>query len=212
VWETASGKLLACLHGHEFEVNALAFAPDGQSLLSSSADRTLRLWDISGGVERACLRGHHRAVQEVVFFSDGRRAASASFDGTVRCWDLSSGAEFLRLEGHQAEVKRVAISLDGARLVSQSVDQEIRVWEATNGGCLAIIPGAGDVSAIAAGPRRFSRRAVSRGLETVIESHGGQEVAWFPDVLLSIVTHPSGNTWMGRSGSHVGIITFESDS
>jgi len=130
---------------------------------------------------------------------------------TGRCggWDLLRGLEILCLDGHQAEVERVAISPDDTRLVSKSVDQEIRVWDTGNGVCLTTILGSGDIAAIAAGPKKFSWRAVSRGLETVIESAEGQEVAWFPDMLYSTITHPCGRIWVARAGSHVSIITIE---
>jgi WD40 repeat protein len=211
LWDAATGEPVACLRGHEFEVNDLAFTPDGLRLLSSSGDHTVRVWDVGRGAALACLRGHQRSVHWLAAFGDSRRAASASFDRTVRVWDLAAGTELFRLDGHQAEVEWVAVSADGTRVASQSVDPEVRVWDAAGGACLGVIPGYGDVRAIAAGGARFPWRAVGRGLETVIESAEGRAAAWFPDVLLSIATHPSGRTWAVRSGSHVYLITLEGE-
>jgi WD40 repeat protein len=211
VWDAVTGELQACLRGHEFEVNALAFSPDGLRLLSSSGDRTVRLWDVGRGAELACLRGHQRAVHGVAFFGDGRRAASASFDRTVRVWDAAAGAELFRLDGHQAEVERVAVSPDGTRVVSQSVDYEVRVWDAATGRCVRVIPGYGDLDAIAAGPPRFPWRAVSRRMVTVIESAEGQAVASFAAGLRWTLTHPSGRTWAAKSRSHVHLLTLEGE-
>jgi WD40 repeat protein len=195
-----------CLQGHDYEVNDLAFSPDGTHLLSSSSDRTARLWDIGRGAELACLRGHQRAVHGVAFFGDGRRALSASFDRTVRVWDTVSGAELHCLRGHPSEVRWVAVGANGTRIVSQSVDHEIRVWDVSSGACVTVIPGYGDIEAIASGPDRYPWRAIAHELETVIKPITGEPVAWFPEALSWIVTHRSGRTWAAKSGSHVYLI------
>ncbi len=49
VWDAASGKLRFILRGHEDNVYALAFTPDGRWLMSGSLDGTIRYWDASTG-------------------------------------------------------------------------------------------------------------------------------------------------------------------
>ena len=46
VWSTATGEWLATLRGHTDAVTGLAFTADGSSLVSSSADGTLRAWPL----------------------------------------------------------------------------------------------------------------------------------------------------------------------
>ena len=49
----------ACpVQGHSGRVFACEFAPDAKTIVSGSADRTLRVWDIASGSCQATLKGH----------------------------------------------------------------------------------------------------------------------------------------------------------
>ena len=58
VWDAASGAELACLRGHDREVESVAFDRAGLRIVSGSRDKTVRVWDAASGAELACLRGH----------------------------------------------------------------------------------------------------------------------------------------------------------
>ena len=44
--------------GHSARVTDLAFTPDGQELVSSSDDKTIRIWDWRSGVTLRTIRGY----------------------------------------------------------------------------------------------------------------------------------------------------------
>lgn len=75
------------LIGHSDWIRSLAFSPDGETLLSSSNDRTVRLWNIKTGQLLHLLTGHRERVKCVGVSHDGQLLLSCSADSQVRAWD-----------------------------------------------------------------------------------------------------------------------------
>ncbi len=95
VWDLASGKEIAALHGHEESTNGLSFSPNGRLLAScsgdyrSNKDATVRIWDIASGRQLRRFAAHRGSVNAVAFSSDGRSVVSGGEDGTGLVWDVS---------------------------------------------------------------------------------------------------------------------------
>src|SRR5262249_27151773 len=51
VWELASGQVRQEFAGHQNQVAALAYSPDGKTLASGSYDTTVLLWDLTGATK-----------------------------------------------------------------------------------------------------------------------------------------------------------------
>jgi RNA polymerase sigma factor (sigma-70 family) len=47
LWDVATGKEIGRLQGHEADISALAFSPDGRRLVSAMGDSTILVWDVA---------------------------------------------------------------------------------------------------------------------------------------------------------------------
>ena len=76
----------ATLQGHAEPITGVSFAPDQQTIATSSEDRTIRLWDPITGQERAALASHTDAVSFGAFLPGGNALLSAGREGSLKVW------------------------------------------------------------------------------------------------------------------------------
>ena len=81
--------LLHTLSSHADEVKSLAISPDGKTLFSSSADKTIKIWQLSTGEVLQTLTGHSGTVNAISLSPDGKLLASGSADKTIKIWQIA---------------------------------------------------------------------------------------------------------------------------
>jgi WD40 repeat protein len=137
----SESRLDAVLRGHTARVVEAAFAPDGRTVVTASADGSARIWDADSGEQLHVLREHERAVESTAFSPDGNQVVTASWDETARIWDAGSGEELHVLRGHSGRVVGAVFSPDGRWVVTASADRTARIWDAGSGEELHVLRG-----------------------------------------------------------------------
>jgi S-layer homology domain/WD domain, G-beta repeat len=86
VWDLRRRQRLYTLEGHLAGVNAIAISPDGETLASSSGDRTLKLWNLKTGKLIQSMGG----LGAIVFSNNGQILVNVSQDNSLQIWQLSA--------------------------------------------------------------------------------------------------------------------------
>ncbi|KAI3572914.1 WD40-repeat-containing domain protein [Fusarium oxysporum f. sp. albedinis] len=234
VWDAATGAYQQTLDRHSGPafmpdviydavfsnaVYAVAFSPDGKTLVSASEDRPIRVWDAATGAYQQTLEGHSSRVNAVAFSPDGKTLISASEDRTIRVWDAATGAYQQTLEGHSSLVEALAFSPDGKTLISASQDRTIRIWDAATGAHQQTLEGHfGRVKDVAFSPdgKTFVSASKDRTIrvwdaatgahQQTLEGHSGgvKDVAFSPDgkTLVSASEDQTVRIWDAATGAH----------
>lgn len=115
---------------HALAVSNAVFAPDGQLLLTTSADRTARLWRAATGEIVATLAGHESEVLSATFAADGQRVATLTSRGVLRLWPSQgpNGHPLATISLTDDAIEAVAFSRDGDWLIGRTRSSHFRRW------------------------------------------------------------------------------------
>lgn len=97
VRDTRDDHVVKKLWGHQKWITALAFSPDGRSILSGDEGGNLILWNVRWGNAVKKLHGHSAAITSIDFSEAGRFVATGSWDNTCRVWNVATGQEIVKM-------------------------------------------------------------------------------------------------------------------
>jgi len=162
LWSTATGAPQRVLHGHTARINALAFRPDSQHLLSVANDQTLRRWEVDTGkpvtppdphlLTMEAFRHTHRwveAFQSVAWSEDGAWIAAGSNSGRAFLLDATSGTVVALVQDgvveHRIDFGDILVHHRQQRLVTATIGrvdrpERITLWEIPSGTLIGTHP------------------------------------------------------------------------
>ena len=138
--------------GHSSSVGAIAWSPDGTTIVSASDDTTVKLWSASGSLLKTLSTQPYQATA-VTFSPDSTILAVGTYDGgyqntsnglgRVLIWQASNGwaasnINLLRsVTNRYGKITSIAISPDGTKLASANASGSNYVYQISNGALLA---------------------------------------------------------------------------
>uniref|UniRef100_A0A8C6LWA2 Apoptotic peptidase activating factor 1 n=1 Tax=Nothobranchius furzeri TaxID=105023 RepID=A0A8C6LWA2_NOTFU len=134
---------LATLQGHTKTVLHCRFSLNGQTLITSSEDTTIRVWKWQSG-ECTVLQGHKEQVRCFSLLSDSMNDSSLlswSFDGTVKVWDIERGERLQDIQAHQGAILSCHVSPDRCLFATTSADKTAKLWSIPSWQCTHTLRG-----------------------------------------------------------------------
>jgi WD40 repeat protein len=135
-----SPESIAELSGCGGIVTGVAFRPDGQQIVASCNDRTVRLWNTVTGSADGTLKGHTNPVQTVAFSPDGSVFASGGYDGSIILWNDLTQRPIATLTDTGQWVISLAFRPNGGMLAAAQRDGIVDLWNADGSGLIKAIP------------------------------------------------------------------------
>ncbi|MFB6603805.1 WD40 repeat domain-containing protein [Streptomyces noursei] len=120
-----TGTLVHCCVGHTADVISVDWSADGEQLVTSSDDGTVKRWSAATGalLEDIDLGGVE--TDTIVSAPDGTLYAGNDGGQIV----VIHGADRTTVQGHDAGIKRLVLSAERSLLVSLSYDRKLLLWD-----------------------------------------------------------------------------------
>ncbi|RDX83546.1 Pre-mRNA-processing factor 19, partial [Mucuna pruriens] len=135
IFDRPSGQILATLSGHSKKVTSVKFVAQGESFLTGSADKTVRLWQGSDDGNYNCrhiLKDHTAEVQAVTVHATNNYFVTASLDGSWCFYELSSGTCLTQVfdsSGSSEGYTSAAFHPDGLILGTGTTESLVKIWD-----------------------------------------------------------------------------------
>lgn len=148
-------KILKTIKAHDKAILSAVVLPGTDSIVTASADGTLKIWNYETGELVKELAGHGEEIFEVVASPGGGEIISAS-PNHIFVWNAKTGGKIGEIKGHDHKITALAISGDGKYIATADTEYEnvaekgekeiivpkksiVKVWDAKNLKCVRTI-------------------------------------------------------------------------
>ena len=133
VLDLATGKSLGELEGHEGEIVNLDISADGNRLISTARDNTLRIWNLITGLEMLRIERLWRSEAPVALDPVNGILAVPTQSNDIQIVDVNSGELMAKLTGHDSIITSIAFDAPRDRVATADEDGELRIWSIESG-------------------------------------------------------------------------------
>jgi WD40 repeat protein len=117
---------------HGYQVAALAYAPNGETIAAAGFGQAVTLWEVSSGKLVHKFPRQSQPSGVVAFAPGGTMLATGDTEG-CRLWDVATGKELRQLKGDRPTVDSIAFAPDGKTVAGADLGGTLRVWETATG-------------------------------------------------------------------------------
>lgn len=114
--------------GHTGPVYSADISPDGSTVVSGSADLTVRTWNASTGQQRTQSNPSSGSILSVRYSPNGSQILAAGGDGTAKFLDAGTLRMTNFLAGHRGLVYSARYGQNGTSVITASTDFTARIW------------------------------------------------------------------------------------
>lgn len=150
LYDLATSTLLETVEAHEGAIWSLDLTPDGKTLVTGSADKSIKFWDFR--IEKEAIPGTSRESAKMKIFHnktleldedilsikispEAKYLAVSLLDNTVKVFFFDTLKFYLSLYGHKLPVLSIDISFDSKLIITSSADKNIKIWGLDFGDC-----------------------------------------------------------------------------
>ncbi len=134
-WRLSDGQKVSYPAAHESWVGALAFLPDGRTLITGGFEGCIKWWPATDAkpAPTRSISAHAGWVRALAVSPDGKWLASGGNDHLVKIWNAADGTLVRELSGHRSHVYSTLFHPSGAWVLSGDLQGEIRQWDVRTG-------------------------------------------------------------------------------
>jgi WD40 repeat protein len=124
------GSVIEQTKGHDFDVVALAYSPNGKMLASTSSHKDITVWS-RDNLKEAVQEGwcfHSLQITKILFAADNSHLFTISGDRSIRQWFIEKRRKYVVVErAHQQKITD-AVWIDEKHMLTTSEDGSIKKW------------------------------------------------------------------------------------
>nr|XP_032655926.1 sperm-associated antigen 16 protein isoform X2 [Chelonoidis abingdonii] len=121
------------MRGHKDSVNSIEFLPFSNTILTSSADKTLSLWDARTGFCAQTFYGHLHSCNHATFNMKGDTIVSCDSYGVMKFWDVRRVTPMVSIDAGPHPGNQVVFDPSGHVVALASNDGTVKTLELNSG-------------------------------------------------------------------------------